>query len=67
MRTPKKTVAEKNREKNRILWKILLERTERTESLKKDRERLVKEIGEKSRENNASGIGGWLMANAIRK
>ena len=54
MRTPKKTVAEKNREKNRILWKILLERTERTESLKKDRERLVKEIGEKSRENNAS-------------
>lgn len=57
MRTPKKTVAEKNREKNRILWKIFMERTERTESLKKARERLVKEIGEKSRENNVSGIG----------
>lgn len=41
-------------------------RTERAKSLKKDRGRLAKEVGAKSRENSISGIGGWLMANATR-
>ena len=38
-----------------------MERTEKTESLKEDREILVKDVGEKSREN-VSGVG-WGMVN----